>query len=344
MAGTLTDPVTLQDRASSSLAAGIVGMGSALPDEVVTNEDWSSTLETSDEWITSRTGIRERRRAPAGHATSDLAVRAAREALGDAGISAADLGAVIVATTSPDHVLPQTAPLVAAALDTEIPAFDLGAACSGFVYGLSVAAGLTLTMNGGPVLVVGAETLTRLIDPEDRTTAVLFGDGAGACIVARGAGRLGPFDLGSDGSQADALMIPAGGTRKPATEETVAGREHFIRMDGARIYRHAVTRMAGSASAVLDEAGLTADDVDLLIGHQANARILEAVNSRLGIPDERAVVVVDRHGNTSAASIPLALDAARTDGRLYDGARVLLTAFGAGLTWGSCLLTWEATS
>lgn len=343
MARTLTDPAP-RTTVSGTVPAGIVGLGGALPDVVVTNDDWATTLDTSDEWITSRTGIRERRRAPASHATSDLAAQAARAALTDAGIAADELGAVVVATTSPDHLLPQTAPIVAATLGIEAPAFDLGAACSGFVYGLSVAAGLAVTMDVGPVLVVGAETLMRLIDPEDRTTAVLFGDGAGAVVVAAGAGRLGPFDLGSDGSQADALIIPAGGTRRPASDGTVADREHFIRMDGPRIYRHAITRMAASSAAVLDRAGLTAADIDLLVGHQANARILEGVSSRLGIPDDDAVVVVDRHGNTSAASIPLALDAARADGRLQDGARVLLTAFGAGLTWGSCLLTWEATS
>lgn len=325
---------------TGSLPVGVLGMGGALPAEVVTNDDWTASLDTSDEWITSRTGIRERHRAAPDEATSDLAVRAARAAVDDAAIEVEDLGAVIVATTSPDHLLPQTAPIVAAALGTHAPAFDLGAACSGFVYGLSVAARL-VTTDGAPVLLIGAETLTRLIDPEDRTTAVLFGDGAGACVVGSGAGSLGPFELGSDGSLADLLIVPAGGTRQPADDGTVARREHFIRMQGQEIYRHAVTRMTGSSSAVLERAGITTDDVDLLIGHQANARILDAVASRLGLDDQRAVVVVDRHGNTSAASIPLALVEARDDGRLRDGARVLLTAFGAGVTWGSCLLTWE---
>lgn len=343
MAGALTDTATHPGRADT-VPAGITGLGSALPDDVVTNGDWEATLDTSDEWITSRTGIRERRRAADGEATSDLAVRAGRAALADAGIAAGDLGAVVVATTSPDHLLPQTGPLVAAALGIEAPAFDLGAACSGFVYGLAVAASLTTTLGAGPVLLIGAETLTRLIDPDDRTTAVLFGDGAGACVVAAGAGAIGPFDLGSDGSLGDLLIVPAGGTRSPATERTVADREHFIRMDGPRIYRHAVTRMTASSRAVLDRAGLGAADVDLLIAHQANARILEGVTARVGIPEERVVLVVDRHGNTSAASIPLAFDAARETGRLGDGARVLLTAFGAGLTWGSCLLTWEGPS
>lgn len=344
MASSLIDATPTTGRPGTAVAAGIAGVGSALPDEVVTNDDWAAVLDTSDEWITTRTGIRERRRAGEADATSDLALRAGLAALADAGITPDQLGAVIVATTSPDHMLPQTAPIVAAALGTELPAFDLGAACSGFVYGLSVAAGLTTTIGCGPVLLIGAETLTRLIDPEDRTTAVLFGDGAGACVVAADAGQIGPFDLGSDGSLADVLIIPAGGTRKPATKDTVAGREHFIRMDGPRVYRHAVTRMASSSAAVLERAGLSSADVDLLIGHQANARILEGVTSRLGVPEERALVVVDEHGNTSAASIPLALDVARRDGRLRDGARILLTAFGAGATWGSCLLTWEGSS
>ncbi|MDP8960222.1 MAG: ketoacyl-ACP synthase III [Actinomycetota bacterium] len=330
------------------LAVAVTGLGVALPEEVVSNADWAASLDTSDEWIVSRTGIRERRRAAPNEATSDLAIRAATAALADAGLDARDIGVIVVATTTPDHLVPQTAPLVAARLGLEVPAFDVGAGCSGFVYGLAVAAGLATSGLADPVLLVGAETMTRVIDPTDRQTAVLFGDGAGACILSAHApegtalGSVGPFDLGSDGALADALMVPAGGVREPASHETVAANRHVVLMRGREVYRHAVTRMSASAWVVLQRAGLQAADVDVLVGHQANARILAAVAQRLGIRDEQAFVCVERYGNTSAASIPIALEEARTAGRLRRGTRVLLTSFGAGLTWGSCLLTWAA--
>lgn len=326
--------------AGNTLPAGIVGLGACLPERVVTNHDFARVLDTSDEWIRTRTGIVERRFAGPGEATSDLGERAARAALEDAGLDVGEVGAVLVATTTPDHVMPGVAPLVAARLGTEAPALDLNAACSGFVYGLWVAGSLTAT-GGGPVLLVGAETLTRIVDQEDRSTAVLFGDGAGAAVVAAvDDGDLGPFDLGCDGSLAGILCVPAGGARRPATPDSVREGAHYMAMNGREVYRHAVARMTASARAVLEDAGLTPGDADVLIGHQANVRILDAVAERLGIPPERCHVTVDRHGNTSAASVPLALEDARGAGRLTPGARVLLTAFGAGLTWGSCLLTW----
>lgn len=333
--------------ASDSLAAkrervlpvGIVGLGVNLPEEVVTNDDWAEVLDTSDEWIRTRTGIRERRRIDDADSTSDLAVRAGRAALDDAGLDAEDLSAVIVATTTPDHVMPQTAPIVAGELGIESAAFDVGAACTGFIYGLQVAATLVASGQHGPVLLIGAEALTRFIDEEDRSTAVLFGDGAGACVLTSGRGSLGPFDLGSDGSLADTLIVPAGGARHPASEETVAQGRHFLTMEGSETYRHAVARMAASCSTVLDQAGLEAEAVHLLVGHQANERILKAVASRVGLSEEQAFIDIDRVGNTSAASIPIALVDARDDGLLKPGVRVLLTGFGAGLTWGSCLMS-----
>ncbi|MGH3441055.1 MAG: beta-ketoacyl-ACP synthase III [Nitriliruptorales bacterium] len=340
MALPLTEPAAAT-LAHGALDVGLVGIGVHLPDEVVTNADWEATLDTSDEWIVERTGIRERRRAPEGEATSDLAVAAATAALKDAGLEASDLGAVVVATTTPDHIIPQTAPIVADRLGILAPAFDVGAGCTGFVYGLAVAGGLVSSGVADPVLLVGAETLTRVIDPTDRNTAVLFGDGAGAVVLAGGEGEIGPFDLGADGSLVDLLVVPAGGTRRPASPATLEAGAHTLDMRGREVYRHAVTRMAASSRAVLDRAGLTVDDVDLLVGHQANARILDAVARRLGIADDRAFLVVDRYGNTSAASIPIALHDALVEGRLQRGSRVLLTAFGAGVTWGSCLLTWE---
>ena len=317
-----------------------ISLGHYVPDRVVTNDELSLRLDTDDAWIRTRTGIHQRHVAAPGEATAALATAAADAALADAGLRARDLGAIVVATTTPDHVVPGTAPLVAAALDVTVPAFDINAACSGFVYGLRVAGALAAT-GMGPVLLVGAETLTRIVNPEDRNVAVLFGDGAGAAVlVADDAGAIGPFDLGADGTDPSILWCEAGGTRTPATTELVAAGRHHLTMRGREVYRFAVSRMTASAQAVLDAAGMTVADVDLAIGHQANARILEAVMTRLGVPPEKAHLTVDRHANTSAASIPLALADARDAGRLRPGDQILLTAFGAGLTWGSTLLTW----
>ena len=254
----------------------------------------------------------------------------------------------MVATTTPDRPLPGVAVEVAAALGTEVAAFDVQAVCAGFVTALRAAAPIATS---GPVLVIGAETMSRIIDRTDRGTAVLFGDGAGAVVLGASAtdaephaafgrgGSIGPFDLGSDGTQVGILEVPAGGSLAPASEATVAANAHTLRMHGPEVYRNAVVRMAASSQAVLDAAGLTADDVDAFVGHQANARILDGVARRLAIPSERCQVSVDRHGNTSAASIPLALADAADAGLVRPGARVLLTAFGAGLSWASCLLT-----
>lgn len=319
-------------------AVGIAGLGAYLPEGVVTNRDLERTLDTSDEWIRGRTGIVQRHVAADSEATSDLAVRAAEAALDDAGIAADDLGAVLVATTTPDHPMPGTAPIVAHRLGIQVAAFDLNAACSGFIYGLYV--GDALAASGTePVLLVGADALTRIVDATDRSTAVLFGDGAGAAVLAPQDGAaIGPFDLGCDGSLADILCVPAGGARHPADAGTVARRDHFMKMQGREVYRHAVTRMAASSAAVLEAAHLKPDEVDLFVGHQANIRILDAVARRVGIAADRCHITVDQHGNTSAASVPLALEDARRSGRLHAGTRVLLTAFGAGLTWGSCLV------
>jgi 3-oxoacyl-[acyl-carrier-protein] synthase III len=339
VAGTLT--AAARDRLGAEpLPVGVLGLGVALPPEIVTNDDWAQTLDTSDEWIRTRTGIRERRRAAPDVATSDLALEAGQAALDDAGLTVADVDAVVVATTTPDHIIPQTAPLVAGRMGIEAPAFDVGAGCTGFVYGLAVAGSLVTTGLADRLLLIGAETLTRVVDPGDRETAILFGDGAGAVVLGDGDGTLGPFDLGALGDLDGILWAPAGGTREPASEDTVQAGRHSLRMRGREVYRHAVTKMAASSRAVLDSAGLKPGDVDLFVGHQANARILDAVASRLGIDEDHAYLVVDRYGNTSAASIPIALSDARSDGRLAPGTTVLLTAFGAGLTWGSCLMRW----
>ena len=323
----------------SGVEVAVTGLGSYLPERTVTNDDLAQRLDTSDEWIRTRTGIRERHYAAPDEATSDLSLVAARRALADAQLAPSDIDVLIVATTTPDHPIPATAPIVAAGLGLRCAAFDLNAACSGFVYGLKV--GTELAASGATVLLVGAETLTRYVDHDDRSIAVLFGDGAGAVVLERSAAAsIGPFDLGSDGSEVEILWMRAGGAREPFDPVLHADASSRMEMRGGDVYRHAVVRMAESSRAVLGAAGLGIEDVDLVIGHQANQRILEAVAQRLGVPEGRVHVTVDRHGNTSAASIPLALDDARRTGALRPGMRLLLTAFGGGLTWGSTLLTW----
>ena len=308
-----------------AVSVGVTGLGAYLPSDVVTNDDLVAVLDTTDEWIVSRSGIRERRRVGPDESTTSLAIAAARATLDDAGVDAPD--AVIVATTTPDSLVPQTAPQVAAALGLQVAAFDVGAGCTGFIYALAAGAGLIAAGTANQVLVLGVDVLTRITDFTDRSTAFLFGDGAAGVLLTAGAeGDLGPFDLGSDGSLAPLLQIPVGG--------------RYLQMSGREIYRHAVERLVASSRTALHRAGIQTADVDLFVGHQANARILEAVAKRLDVPADRCVLTIDRHGNTSAASIPLALADARAQGRLAKGDRVLLSAFGAGLTWGSALLTW----
>jgi 3-oxoacyl-[acyl-carrier-protein] synthase-3 len=325
------------------LPVRLAGLGSALPSRVVTNDDLAQVLDTSDEWIRSRSGIAQRHVAAPDEATSDLALAAGKAALADAGLGVEDVTTVLVATTTPDHKVPGTAPIVAAALGTEVAAYDINAACSGFVTGLRVGGALAATGDGA-VLVIGAETMTRIIDPTDRAVRVLFGDGAGAAVLVPDEGaRLGPFDLGSDGVDPSMLWCPAGGTREPIVPGADAPGDPYMRMRGGDIYRHAVKRMLASSRAVLEASGLGVEDVDLFVGHQANARILDAVVQRLGMDPSRSHLTVDMHANTSAASVPLALADARDRGRLTPGSTVLLTAFGAGLTWASCLLTWDGS-
>lgn len=314
-----------------------------MPSRILTNNDLAQIVDTSHEWIVERTGIVERRIANPDEATSDLAIPAARRALADAGRAPDELDLVICATVTPDHPFPAVASLVQHALGARhAAAFDLAAGCSGFIYGLAVGAQFIASGLYRHVLVVGAETLSRIVDWSDRATCVLFGDGAGAVVLSPAAPGNGflAFDLGSDGSGAGLLYVEAGGSRHPASHETVERRAHTIRMNGREVYKWAVNIVADSTLAALRRAELSVDQVDCFIAHQANLRIIEGAARRLGIPPERIVVNLERYGNTSAASIPLALEDARRSGRLTPGAVVVMVGFGAGLSWASTVMRW----
>ncbi len=324
--------------------ATIVGVGSALPERIVPNTFFESILDTSDEWIRQRTGIGERRFAVDGQATSDLATEATRRALDAAGIAPDQIDLLICATLTPDTPIPAAAVWTQRKLGIGCPAFDVNAACAGFSFALSTGAAFVESGAAETVVVVGAEVLSSVLDLSDRSTCVLFGDGAGA-VVLRPSDAPGIIAsvLGTDGTAAEILIIPAGGSAQPATSETVAARQHVIKMpSGREVFKRAVTEMAAACRELLDKSGYIADDVDLLIPHQANARIMIAVAERLGIDADRAVVDVEQIGNTSAASIPIALDRAWRAGRIGPDALLLLTSFGAGLAWGANLVRWTA--
>jgi 3-oxoacyl-[acyl-carrier-protein] synthase-3 len=312
------------------LQAGIFGVGAALPEHVVTNADLVERLDTSDEWIVRRTGIRERRIIAPDQPLSDLAARACALALEDAGRTADEVDQIIVSTITPDRVTPGVAPYVALALGAEhASAVDVNAACAGFVYALDQAAAQIESGRARVVLVCGAEALSRITDHDDRGTAMLFGDGAGAVVVAGGELEIGcgGFVLGTDATQADMLYAERD--------------EQKLRMEGREVYRHAIARMVAATSEAIERAGLTIDDVDLFVAHQANVRILTAAANELGLPPEKLMVNIDRVANTSSASIPLALAEAERDGRLKPGAIVALSAFGAGFVWGSGIVSWK---
>lgn len=324
-------------------SAGILGVGSYLPEKVMTNFDLEKIVDTSDEWIVERTGIRERRIADPETATSDMSVRAAQAALADAGVKAEELDLIIVATATPDYQFPSTACLVQDRLGAKhAGAFDLSAGCSGFVYGLSVASQMIASGLYRHILVIGAETLSRIMDWTDRNTCVLFGDGAGAAVVGRVEDGLGllALELGSDGSGALELYQPAGGSRRPASRETVEEHGHFIHMNGKEVFKFAVRTMPASCKRVLAKAGLTVQDVDMLFLHQANQRIIDNAVKHLKIDKEKVWVNIAKCGNTSAACIPICLTEAQKEGRLHKGDVILAVAFGTGLTWASVALKW----
>jgi 3-oxoacyl-[acyl-carrier-protein] synthase-3 len=325
-------------------AISITGIGAYAPDRVVTNDDLSEMMETSDEWIVERTGIRERRIAADEQALSDLALPAARAALAEAHVGGADVDLIIVATVTPDMAFPSAGAIIADELGADdAAAYDLSAGCTGFMYAVAQAYGMLAAGLAHHALVVGGDVLSRILDWTDRRTAVLFGDGAGAVVLERVSegGFLG-FELGADGSGGPQLFLPAGGSRAPASAETIAEHKHFVQMNGREVFKFATRVLVSSAQKVLAECGKSVDDVDVYIPHQANVRIMDHAADKLGIPREKMVVNVDRYGNTSSGSIPLALADADADGRLRDGALVLMTGMGAGLTWGSGLIEWTA--
>ena len=323
----------------------IIATGRYVPERVLTNADLEKMVETSDEWIRTRTGIETRHIADASQATSDMCREAAKKALEMAGIAPSELGAIVVATITPDHSFPNTACL----LQEEIGAknafcFDLSAACSGLIYSLVTAQALMkMTPNLKYVLVLGAEKLSSIVDWDDRNTCVLFGDGAAAVILEKtddGNDSIKAYNLGADGACKDILFMPAGGSRMPASLESVQNRKHFINMTGKEVFKFAVNAMVSSSQQAMTDAGVAPDDIKFLVPHQANYRILKAVAQRLDIPEERVYMNLNRSGTTSAASIGLCLDEMVRNNLLQKGDKVLLTAFGGGLTWGSIVLEW----
>lgn len=326
---------------------GFKGLGICLPERVMTNKDFEKIVETSDEWITTRTGIKERRFASEDEAASDLAVKAAQKALDDAGMTPGDLDMIICATFTGDNSCPNTACRIQAALgeNLNIPAFDLSAACSGFTYGCSVAAGFIRSGMYRTILVIGVEVLSKILDMTDRNTCVLFGDGAGAAVIGveerEGYGLLGQT-MGAKGRGADFIAVPAGGSRKPFSAEVLAERSHYLTMNGAEVFKFAVNICARALMDALEDTGtgLTGLDLDLVFPHQANVRILENASKRLKFPMDKFVINLDKYGNTSAASVPLAMGDARADGRLKEDTLFGMVAFGGGLTYAASIWRW----
>ncbi|HYJ86732.1 MAG TPA: beta-ketoacyl-ACP synthase III [Pyrinomonadaceae bacterium] len=327
----------------ANVRAGILGTGHSYPEGILTNADLEKTVETSDEWITSRTGIKQRRKAGPGEYTSLFAVRAARQAIERSGLQPSEIDLILCATVTPDQILPSTGCMIQAELGCHnAAAMDVVAACSGFLYGLTLANTMVQTGQSRNALVIGAEILTQYVDYTDRQTCVLFGDGAGAAV-------LGPVDadhgilasrIKSDGRYEEQLYSPGGGTRRPPSAETLAAGDHFFKMKGNELFKVAVRSMADISREVLEEAGITAEDVSLFIPHQANQRITDAVASKLNVDDARVYSNIAMHGNTSSASIPIALDECVEAGRIKKDDLILLASFGGGVTWGGVLIRW----
>jgi 3-oxoacyl-[acyl-carrier-protein] synthase-3 len=326
----------------NGIAVGIAGVGAYVPERVLTNGDLEAMVDTSDEWIVTRTGIRERHIAEPDQAASDLALPAAREALEQAGVEPEELDLVIVATATPDMLFPATAALVADALGAKnAAAYDLLAGCTGFVYALSQAYGQVATGLSTRALVIGSETLSKITNWQDRSTCILFGDGAGAAVLwPVDAGGIAGFELGADGSGGPDLCVPAGGSRRPMSTDAIEDEAQFIRMNGAEVFRFATRVMVTSAEDLLAVCGVAIGDVDLYVPHQANKRIVDHAVKNLGLDPGKVLINIDRYGNTSSASIPICLAEAQAAGRLEEGTRMLMSAVGAGLTWGSAYMNW----
>lgn len=322
---------------------GIIGTGKYVPERILTNQELEQMVETNNEWIVTRTGIRERRMAAAEEATSDLALHASRQAIQAAGLTAEDIDLIIVATITPDMFFPSTACLLQDKLGaTKAAAFDLSAACSGFIYGLATASSMIASGLYKHILVVGAETLSRITDYTDRNTCILFGDGAGAVVLGQVEEGRGfrSFELGADGSGGELLKVHGGGSRVPASAESIGAKQHYIHMAGNDVFKFAVRIMGSAAEDALLKAGLAKDDIDLLVPHQANIRIIQSALNRLNLSDDKAMINLDKYGNMSAASIPVALAEAAEEGRLKEGDCLVLVGFGGGLTWGASVLIW----
>lgn len=322
---------------------GIIGTGKYVPERILTNQQLEQMVETNDEWIVTRTGIKERRMAAEAEATSDLAYEAAKKAVAAAGITAEDLDLIIVATITPDMFFPSTACLLQDKLGAKkAAAFDLSAACSGFIYGLATATNMIASGMYKYVLVVGAETLSRITDYTDRNTCILFGDGAGAVVLGQVEEGRGfkSFELGADGSGGELLKVKGGGSRLPASAETLSEKQHFIYMAGNDVFKFAVRIMGSAAEDALAKANMTKEDIDLLIPHQANIRIIQSALNRLDLAEDKAMINLDKYGNMSAASIPVALAEAVEQNRIKEGDCLLFVGFGGGLTWGASVLIW----
>jgi 3-oxoacyl-[acyl-carrier-protein] synthase-3 len=321
--------------------AGILGMGHSYPSGILTNADLEKIVETSDEWITTRTGIKQRHKAAENEYTSQFGTKAARQALERAGIDAAEIDIIVCATTTPDQIMPSTGALIQAQIGAVNAAgMDIFAACSGFIYGITMVESMIRTGQIRYALVIGAEVLTKYVDYNDRSTCVIFGDGAGAAVlgsVSEGKGILAT-KIRSDGRYEEQLYAPGGGTKLGTTHETIDQGMHFFKMKGNELFKVAVRSMADISAEMLEKAGYTVDDVDVVIPHQANQRITDAVASRLGVPEEKVYSNIAFHGNTSSASIPIAIDECLESGRIKVGSLVLLTAFGGGVTWGGTVI------
>lgn len=323
--------------------ASITGIGSYLPGKVLTNYDLEKMVDTSDDWIIQRTGIKERRIVENGQITSDLATQASLRAMEDAGVSPIELDMIITATITPDHIFPSTSCYIQQKLGaTRASAFDILAACAGFIYAMSIGQSFVNSGAMETVLVVGAECLSTITDYTDRTTCVLFGDGAGAVVIQKSSTKheILSTSLAADGSQADVLIMPGGGAKTPASIESIQQRTHYIQFRGKEVFKLAINNITNLILETVDKNDLTIEDIDLIIPHQSNLRIIEATMEKLGLPMEKAFVNIDKYGNTSSASIPIAIDEARKEGRLSKGDLVMLVAFGGGLTWGSSVIRW----